>query len=84
MNITPVAINGILGTLVVSTSPFIELQIRTLYRAIRHTQAGVNSIAKWIFHGYKRYYQSFLLAHMNREAKVWVKFWHTPSRGSTS
>lgn len=33
----------------------------------------MNSTAKWIFYGYKRYHQSFLFTHMNRETQVWMK-----------
>lgn len=73
VNITPVVINRILGTMDVSTTPFTQLQILPPYTAICHTLAGLTSTAKWIRHRYKRYHQSFIFSHINREARLWIK-----------
>ncbi|KAH0712429.1 hypothetical protein KY289_008388 [Solanum tuberosum] len=37
------------------------------------TVQGVESTAKWIRHGHRGYHQSYPYAHMNREARVWLK-----------
>lgn len=64
MNITSMAINGVLGTMDFPSGPFTELQIHPPYRAIHHTLDGVNSMFKWMHHGNKHYHQSFSFTHI--------------------
>lgn len=56
VNISPIAINGVLNTIDVLVGTFNDLQLHQPYRAIRHTLAGVNFTTKWIRYAYKGYH----------------------------
>ncbi|KAG5620145.1 hypothetical protein H5410_005363 [Solanum commersonii] len=69
----PSAINQILGTADAPSDVLMGINISPLYQQIRHALCGAQSTAKWIRHGHRGYHQSYPYAHMNREARVWLK-----------
>ncbi|KAG5609519.1 hypothetical protein H5410_020800 [Solanum commersonii] len=71
--LTPTALNQLLGTTDAPSNVLIGIDVSPPYQQIRHALCGAQSIAKWIRHGHRGYHQSYPYAHMNREARVWLK-----------
>ncbi|KAH0685764.1 hypothetical protein KY284_016317 [Solanum tuberosum] len=71
--LTPAALNQILRTTNAPYDMLTGINISPPYQQIRHVLCGVQSTAKWIWHGNHGYHQSYPYAHMNREARVWLK-----------
>ncbi|KAG5611121.1 hypothetical protein H5410_022402 [Solanum commersonii] len=69
----PSTINQILGTANAPSDVLTGLNINPPYQQIRHTLCGAQSTTKFIRHGHRGYHQSYPYAHMNREARVWLK-----------
>uniref|UniRef100_M1DIP7 Putative plant transposon protein domain-containing protein n=1 Tax=Solanum tuberosum TaxID=4113 RepID=M1DIP7_SOLTU len=73
VSLTPSAINQILGTADAPSDVLTGININPPYQQIRHALCGEQSTAKWIRHGHRGYHQSYPYAHINREARVWLK-----------
>ncbi|KAH0714807.1 hypothetical protein KY284_007712 [Solanum tuberosum] len=71
--ITLSAINQILRTTDAPSDSLTGININPSYQQIRHALCGAHSTAKWIRHGHRDYHQSYPYAHMNQEARVWLK-----------
>ncbi|MCE3215100.1 hypothetical protein HAX54_000810 [Datura stramonium] len=70
---SPMDLNRLLGTPHVNPQPFVNMVKKTLYRDIRHTLCGPNSVAQWTLHQQFGYHVSLPYAHLSREARVWLK-----------
>jgi len=73
VQLTPSVINQLLGTADSPSDVLTAINISPPYQQIRHALSGAQSTAKWIRHGHRGYHQSYPYAHMNREARVWLK-----------
>jgi len=73
VQLTPSAINQLLGTADSPSDVLTAINISPPNQQIRHALSGAQSTAKWIRHGHRGYHQSYPYAHMNREARVWLK-----------
>uniref|UniRef100_M1D8X4 Putative plant transposon protein domain-containing protein n=1 Tax=Solanum tuberosum TaxID=4113 RepID=M1D8X4_SOLTU len=73
VQLTPSTINQLLGTADSPADVLTAINISPPYQQIRHALSGAQSTAKWIRHGHRGYHQSYPYAHMNREARVWLK-----------
>ncbi|KAH0761031.1 hypothetical protein KY290_017104 [Solanum tuberosum] len=73
VQLTPSAINQLLGTADSPSDVLTTINISPPYQQIRHALSGAQSTAKWIRHGHRGYHQSYPYAHMNREGRIWLK-----------
>ncbi|KAH0710902.1 hypothetical protein KY284_012329 [Solanum tuberosum] len=71
--LTPSSINQILGTADAPSDVLTGINISPPYQKILHALCGAHSTTKWIRHGHRGYHQSYPYAHMNREARIWLK-----------